>query len=567
MQNVASDPSLLEEDTISGEQRKDLLMLAIKKADAHPVKKENVVYQIRCVENLFSLGNYSLCVETLKSLIAKIEKIEKKDSAWEALHIHALVNLGQAETYLGAYEEAMGHFNEIRTLYGADINSNATAHSFNGIGLVFGARGQCKVALEYFQKSLKIFQRTKNSRGLYRVYTNIGGAFCGMGNYQEALNAFVEAQRIVLSQKYKGTELVYVHLNFAIAYEGLGKTELAEKYYIEAAKIAENKKAYHLRMFVNNNYANTLYTQGKYVKAQEINSALIQEAKKLGALKMQMIALRMESSILEKQGKFKEANAILHESYKIFDTIYNQESENRIASIRYQFDHYKVLQEEKIQKKKLELAEAKVLNKNLWIAFLSLLAIFAGIAIALMIRRILRQCRINNLMKTKVTEYKQHENTKIEGIKTSFAQEMDAKNKELTSNALLFLKFNELSLAMNQIVKKMKVRFSLKKEEKELVEEMESLLRSFSSSQDLAEFKTYFEQVNSSFFKKLEAAYPNLTPNEMRLCAFISLGLSAKEIASVTNRTFQSIWTAKFRLKKKMQVDPDSNLYDIFLKL
>ncbi|MEG2177611.1 MAG: hypothetical protein RRY15_01870, partial [Bacteroidales bacterium] len=95
----------------------------------------------------------------------------------------------------------------------------------------------------------------------------------------------------------------------------------------------------------------------------------------------------------------------------------------------------------------------------------------------------------------------------------------------------------------------------------------QSLLKEFSPNKDWSEFQMYFEQVNSGFFQKLEASYPGLTPNEMRLCALISLNLSAKEIASLTNRTFQSVGTAKFRLKKKMNLSPEVNLYEVFLKL
>ena len=74
------------------------------------------------------------------------------------------------------------------------------------------------------------------------------------------------------------------------------------------------------------------------------------------------------------------------------------------------------------------------------------------------------------------------------------------------------------------------------------------------------EFHFYFEQVHPQFYEKLETQYPTLTSKEKRLCAFIALGLSTKEIADITFREVRSCESSRNRLRKKLGVEPDVDL-------
>ncbi len=73
-------------------------------------------------------------------------------------------------------------------------------------------------------------------------------------------------------------------------------------------------------------------------------------------------------------------------------------------------------------------------------------------------------------------------------------------------------------------------------------------------------FRVYFENVYSDFFGALHKRHENLTANEERLAAFIKMGLTSKEIASLQNVTKRAIDKARERLKKKMELNADTNL-------
>jgi DNA-binding CsgD family transcriptional regulator len=74
------------------------------------------------------------------------------------------------------------------------------------------------------------------------------------------------------------------------------------------------------------------------------------------------------------------------------------------------------------------------------------------------------------------------------------------------------------------------------------------------------EFEVHFQEVHKGFYNTLSQKHSDLTPNDLRLCAYLKLNLSTKEIASLTYQSAESIKTARYRLRKKLNLDRDTNL-------
>lgn len=74
-------------------------------------------------------------------------------------------------------------------------------------------------------------------------------------------------------------------------------------------------------------------------------------------------------------------------------------------------------------------------------------------------------------------------------------------------------------------------------------------------------FRTYFEAVNQSFFDRLYRLAPTLTNAEIRMCAFILVNLTTKEIAILTNRSVRTVETIKHNLRKKLSIDGPSEAF------
>jgi len=81
------------------------------------------------------------------------------------------------------------------------------------------------------------------------------------------------------------------------------------------------------------------------------------------------------------------------------------------------------------------------------------------------------------------------------------------------------------------------------------------------------EFKFHFEKVHQGFFTRLTGKFPGLTTKYQRLCAYIHLGLSTKELAGLINVTPESAEIGRIRLRKKLSLSRAENLNSFLQKI
>lgn len=96
---------------------------------------------------------------------------------------------------------------------------------------------------------------------------------------------------------------------------------------------------------------------------------------------------------------------------------------------------------------------------------------------------------------------------------------------------------------------------------------MRSLISYFKNQSDNTswkEFETQFIKVSPQFYDKLNALYPNLTPNERKLCVFLKLNMSSKDINKITFQSEEALKKARMRLRKKLNLDRETNLNAFF---
>ncbi|WP_299578400.1 triple tyrosine motif-containing protein [uncultured Sunxiuqinia sp.] len=84
--------------------------------------------------------------------------------------------------------------------------------------------------------------------------------------------------------------------------------------------------------------------------------------------------------------------------------------------------------------------------------------------------------------------------------------------------------------------------------------------REFDNKKQQELFETYFDEVHEDFFKRLTEKFPTLTPREQKLCAYIKMNISTKEIATLQNISSRGVEIGRYRLRKKLGLDRDTNL-------
>ena len=155
-------------------------------------------------------------------------------------------------------------------------------------------------------------------------------------------------------------------------------------------------------------------------------------------------------------------------------------------------------------------------------------------------------------------EILQRENELMQERSVRLQESLDLKNRELLSNALVLTQHLEIKFKMVEKLKMLedKLDSGAKKELKEILSE----LYTTESSLNWEEFQKRFENVHKDFYQNLLADFPALSPAELKLAAFIKLGLSNKEISALTNNTVSSTEVARSRLRKKLKLETSENL-------
>jgi len=79
-------------------------------------------------------------------------------------------------------------------------------------------------------------------------------------------------------------------------------------------------------------------------------------------------------------------------------------------------------------------------------------------------------------------------------------------------------------------------------------------------------FEKHFTSVHEEFLKRMKEDYPDLSPRELKLCAYLRLNISSKEIANLMNISVRGVEISRYRLRKKLELEHDQNLTDFIIK-
>ncbi|WP_054721638.1 helix-turn-helix transcriptional regulator [Marinifilum fragile] len=145
-------------------------------------------------------------------------------------------------------------------------------------------------------------------------------------------------------------------------------------------------------------------------------------------------------------------------------------------------------------------------------------------------------------------------------------QDLEIKNKELTTNVMYLLKKNELITSVSSRL--LQLKSQLKQENKEPIQKIIFDLQAGADQDVWEEFELRFQQVHNDYYKKLQERFPNLSPSEVKLCAFLKLNMTSKEISSIIHQSVKSIEVSRSRIRKKLDLTgKDVNLVTFLSEL
>jgi DNA-binding CsgD family transcriptional regulator len=141
------------------------------------------------------------------------------------------------------------------------------------------------------------------------------------------------------------------------------------------------------------------------------------------------------------------------------------------------------------------------------------------------------------------------------------------KSKELASSAMAIISKNKILTDLKEMLQQQKSELGSRFPGKYFNEMIRKIEETLSSHDDWKIFETNFEQAHETFIKNLKSRYSDLTPKDIRLCAFLRMNLSSKEIAPLLGISIRGVENHRYRLRQKMNLAHDENLIEIILNV
>ncbi|SDC62250.1 triple tyrosine motif-containing protein [Williamwhitmania taraxaci] len=144
--------------------------------------------------------------------------------------------------------------------------------------------------------------------------------------------------------------------------------------------------------------------------------------------------------------------------------------------------------------------------------------------------------------------------------------DVDGKNRELASIALHITHKNEFLSKIKVKLEAVAKKLSLVSQ-REVMELIQTIDSDIKLDNEWQRFELHFDEVHDNFLKKIKETYPTLTPHELKMCAYLRLNMSTKDIAQMLNITVRGVEISRYRLRKKLGIESETNLIDFMLSL
>ena len=438
----------------------------------------------------------------------------------------------------GVYE--LGIKNMLAGLSGLDSlkkpHPRQRADMLVGVGRIESLRGNDEAALEPLMKGLGIFEDQENHLWECITHTEIGYAYLGLDNIDKGIEHFKKSLEISISSGRKGFEAICYH-NLGLANRKKGNLDLAEQFLkksIDLGKTTANNSVSSL-----NELGSLSLEKNEPLESIKHHTEAIQLADSIKSLVELKDGYKGRSMAYEKNGQYQKALEDKKQFIVLNDSIFNSTKSQQIEELRTIYETEKKEQQIALleQEAKVSKLQKYLLGGGLGLSILVFGFGFYGIR---------QKLKRNKAEKAKVDA------------------ELAFKKKELTTHALHLAKKNEVLESLKQKAETLKKEESSKNGYQQLISTINFDLQDDNNWEN---FSRYFEEVHKDFNSNVKTKYPQVTPNELRLLALLKMNLSSKEIANILNISQEGIKKARYRLRKKLNIQTEDSLQDLVLSL
>ncbi|MFO7863468.1 MAG: tetratricopeptide repeat protein [Salinivirgaceae bacterium] len=463
------------------------------------------------------------------------------------------------------------HYYLLKNNYGKSIDSYFSAiqlmkqlnylkpmsSTLNNIGNVYARIEDWDKAITYFQKSKDLALETNNQKIHSVGLTNLASCYSTQKKYALAITHYLEALSLEGEQNDRFS-LALIYSNLGHLYFKVGLPEKAAIFLHKGKKYYEHfEKTDSLNWELNsllttnrNDLGNYYFSEEKLDSAKYYFQKAIKTATRSNILDDMAKGYRGMYQVFFHEKDFEQALANFKMYTELKDSIQVNENIRNVHAVELK------MQYEKEQLKKQNSISKK---KNTWM-FIALLLV-SGLAILQTIiitqrKKLLKHMKQKSAMENKFTSLKSEISDK--------ELEIAHKAKSLTDVSLLIKQRGDL---IQFLLEELRI---LKKQNNETERQkiLNSLIVRLNSLTETQVKQTIvIEQNHRNFVEKLRTKYPTLNKSELQLALLIKTDTSNKEIASMFNIHTKSVNMKRYRLRKKIGISHDTDLYDFLNSL
>ena len=513
---------------------KQLLPLNADSALVHALEAEKCIGDLKTSEEkvrlLIVLGDAQQNVRDMPAALGAYQRAQRavdeaitKEGVSPALTLARAdieMNIGLLHFNLRDLDKSIGHYNAVlRILDGATTPDSAAmalrrVRLFNNMAAVYVRQSDFATALPYFQQALQMNLALNDVRNAGSLNNNIG-----------------------------------------ICLMELGKHIQANEYFLKSLAMRRELNDSRGQAQVLNNLGKNQVNFGRFSEARDHFEQALAIGKRIGSRESMVISLESLSLVYDTLRNFEAALEAHREFKTLNDSLYNADSRLTIARLEEEFRRDKERELFRVEGARKDAENAR---RRLWNFALAGALFFLALTTFLVFKVLRQRVRTSRLEQEKL----RLEREKLEAEQATLQENLASKDRELTANALFLLKRNELIAHIAERLLKAKPTF--RQENQHVIQEIVRDLQASHDEHNWKEFEAHFTRVHSSFYSSLQERFPELSPNERKLCAFLRLNMSTKDISAITQQTVNSITVARSRLRKKLGIEgEETNLVDL----
>jgi tetratricopeptide (TPR) repeat protein len=440
-------------------------------------------------------------LEASQWLVIALDILNKQQSGIEVAMVQ--INLSHVYKQLRIYDKALKLAKEAFNILKDSDTEQLRLMAANHVATTYKLMDSLALAIQWNRSCIDMARATGIEVEMARGYMNLGNAFSRSGQYEEALICF-DSSLLISRKMNSGFGVMLYHLNKGSNFIRMKRPQDALK---EMNMMAELKSSYDSPQ-VEAEFHDIMF---------DIYELLNQPAK-----------------------------ALYH--YKVKQGI--KDSLDHGQATQFLLEWERIIEKERASK---EIAELNLAVSKSRFQMIILLASFIILGIITFFW--FRDRTIKEREKTRLAEEEQ----------ARLSADVDMKNRELASKAVLYASMTESIVEVVRKLKRLSYRIN-----REAEQEITQIVRDLETSipgEEWKEFETRFTQVHEDFHDKLLRICSDLSPVELKVCSLLRLNMSTKEIALLTNRSQSTIINTRSQIRKKLNMLQEENLTSYLLSL